>query len=98
MIDELPELGTNLMLYSSVVATLLPGLVALINNSRWSREVKGIVSALAAIVAGAGLTAVAGEWNGDDMVRTVLVVLFLSQAIYQLFWKPSGIAGRLERE
>lgn len=95
---ELPELGSNLMLYAAVGAAILPALVAKINSSGWSSEVKGIVSAIAAILAGAGLTAVAGEWNGEDMMRTILVVLFLSQWIYQLFWKPTGIAGRLERK
>jgi len=40
---------------------------------------------------------VSGQWSGEDVLRSVLIVAFLSQIAYQTFWKPSGIGNRIEQ-
>jgi hypothetical protein len=93
----IPEIGDNLTLLSALIATLLPGMIARINHRGWSSETKGAAAAAVCVGVGASVAGVAGYWDGGDIVRSVLTVFFLSQIAYKLYWQPSGLAERIER-
>jgi hypothetical protein len=52
------------------------------------------ISALAA----AGTSFFAGEFNGQDLVTSFLIVLVTATVTFQVFWKPSGIAETVEQK
>lgn len=97
MID-IPELGSNLVLYSAIVASVVPALVAMVNRRGWSSEAKAVVAAIISVAVGAGTVFVAGEADRRDNLRSVLIVFFLGQIAYAQFWKPSRITDAIERE
>jgi hypothetical protein len=94
---QIMEFGENVTLLAAVVGALLPGVVAWVNRAEWTAEAKGIVAAAASLLVGAASAFVAGQFNGADITRSVLIVFFLSQAAYKLYWKPTHLADHLER-
>lgn len=95
--DIIDTFGTNAELWAALVAAILPAVVAWVVRADWSAEAKGAVAVVTAVLAGAGTAYVSGHWSGEDILRSVLIVAFLSQVAYQTFWKPSGIGSRIER-
>jgi len=94
---DITTFGTNAELWAALVGAILPAIVAWVIRSTWSAETKGAVAVVTAVLAGAGTAFVSGQWSGEDVLRSVLIVAFLSQIAYQTFWKPSGIGNRIEQ-
>lgn len=86
----------NMTLYMAVLGWLVPMLVSFVNQRGWTSEMKGVVAALVSIGTAAIATALSGNWDGQDMVRNILIVLTLSQISYQTFWRPSHIGPTIE--
>lgn len=92
----IPELGDNLTLYAALLGSVMPGLIAAINRRRWAREVKAASAIVISVAVGAGTAYFSGNWDGSDVLRSILIVAFLGQIAYHQFWRPSGLADRLE--
>lgn len=95
--DIINELGDNLFLLSAIIGYFMPVVTSAVINSSWSSQVKGIVSVLVSIALGAGTAYVAGQWNGQDITTSVLVILFLGTVMHRNFWKTSGIGPSIEQ-
>ena len=82
---------------TALLGTLMPLLIALVNQWRWPPPVKGIVALL---VCGLAATAVAwlrgGQLDWHDWRRTALIVTGAALASYRMFWQPTQIAPRIE--
>ena len=96
MQDIFDTLGDNMTLFAGVVGWLLPLLMAAINRKSWSSEQKGIAAFIVSLVAAVGATFIAGQWSTDDLVRTTLVILAVSQIAYQTYWRPTHLTDRIE--
>ena len=79
-----------------LIGFLLPPLIALVNQRRWSPVVKGLV-ALAACAAAATLAeALRAGTDWADWRGTALTVAAAAFGFYRVFWQPSRIAPRIE--
>lgn len=87
----------NLTMYAALVGTLLPPIVAKINRADMTPEQKALVALVISLLAAAGTAFFNGDLAGGDVVRSFLIVFTLATVTYQTYWKPSGIAQRLER-
>lgn len=90
---------TELIAIILSVGSLLPLLIAVVNQPHWSAKVRTILSV--AVSGLAGLVTYVTE-NGLEfdsasaVVVAVVGVILASVASYQSIWKPSGIARRIE--
>ena len=88
---------SNLEMYSGLVGVLLPVVVARINAADMSGEQKALVAAVVSILAATGTTWFQGGINPADVTTSFLIIFTAAVVTYQTYWKPSGIAGRIER-
>lgn len=93
---NIPDIGDNLTLFTALIASIVPAVLAVINRRSWSSEQKGIAAIIVSILAGSGTAWVSGNWDGADITRSVLIVFFLSQIAYQTFWKPTSLGSSIE--
>lgn len=86
----------DLQMWSLVVGTLAPTLIAVLQQPWWPKWARTLVTALFCLVAG-GVTAwLNGELSGRGAVTAVLLVLVAALATYRSLWKPSGITNVIE--
>lgn len=82
--------------WSALVGFLTPLLVAVVNRSYWKSHVKALVAIASCVVTGFLTAWFNGELNATGLSTAVLIVLLASMATYSQFWKPSGIAPKIE--
>lgn len=90
---------TDLGMWSLLVGVAMPALVAVIEQTGWSRTLRVFIGLAASAVAAFVTTwLVEGDalWN-QGMFHAFLLIAVASWASYQSFWKPSNIAPRIER-
>lgn len=100
-----PELHDLLVKAATVLTegSLIPFVVAFINQVHWSKKTKTIVMVVVAIVVGvatyliqSGFDFSSTDWAG---LLTQLVALIAAvQAAYHGLWKPGGVAPAIERK
>lgn len=83
-------------MWTILVGFLMPILVALVNQTHWSKPLRAIVSFAICIVVAIADVLIQGNWNGHDLTRTLVLVAFVAYTSYTLFWKPSAIAPSIE--
>lgn len=86
---------TDLIMWSGLVGFGLPLVIAVIVQSRWSDNVKAVVAFLACCLAGAGTAYFSGHFVGRSIVSSILVVATVGMALYQGFWKPTGVTAAI---
>jgi hypothetical protein len=86
----------NLAMWSLIVGTVLPPIVAIIMQPSWPQWARTVVAVLASLVAGFGTVWFSGQWSMDDWVTSTLIVLVTSIATYKGLWTPTGIAQKVE--
>ncbi|MFF9901217.1 hypothetical protein [Streptomyces longispororuber] len=86
--------------HGAQVGVLLPLLTAIVQQPAWSANCKKAVAVVAAFIAGLVTVAADGGWDqfqhGKLTMATVFGVLAASQTSYDLLWKPSKLAPKLE--
>jgi hypothetical protein len=70
----------------------MPLFIAVLNNDAWPKATKYIVSVILSVVVG-----LLAAWflGVSDPVDTIKNVLIATQLAYGLFWKPTGIEGKI---
>lgn len=89
---------SNLEMYSGLVGVLLPVVVAKVNAADMSSEQKALVAVVVSVLAAAGTSWFQQGINPRDMTTSFLIIFTAAVVTYQTYWKPSGIAGRIERD
>lgn len=79
-----------------VGSAIMPPVIALLNQRRWSAQLKGLVALLACLAAAVGVELIRGPLALSSWRDTALVVAGSAFAGYQLWWRPSGIAPAVE--
>lgn len=87
---------TNFQMWSLIVGFALPPALAVIQQSRWSDQLRAVIAFLACAVAGAGTAYFQGELNFERWVEAGLVILVAAMTTYRNFWKPVGVAPTIE--
>lgn len=83
-------------MWTILVGFLMPILVALVNQTHWSKPLRAVVSFAICIVVAIADVLIQGSWNGHDLTRTLVLIAFVAYTSYQLFWRPSNIAPAIE--
>lgn len=85
----------NLLAASGLAGTLLPVLVAMVNQEHWSAKVKGLVTGTLSLAGG-----VFAAWQQGQLGRgwwiAAVAVLLVASGSYQVFWKPTRLAPIIE--
>lgn len=84
----------HLLALSGAIGTLLPAVIALVNQEPWSARAKGFVTATLSLAAGL-LTA----WQQGQMANwwmAAAVVLVACSGAYKTFWGPTKWAALIE--
>ena len=82
--------------WTVLAGTVLPGVIAVINQSHWPAQAKGIVALIACFLAALGLVVLRGPVNWHDWRHTALLVTGAALISYRVFWQPSQIAPSIE--
>ena len=88
----------DLEMWSLLVGSLMPTLVAVIQQPRFSNAQRALVGVGASLVAGFMTTWVAQDdalWE-QPMVTSILLVAIASWSSYKAFWKPTAVAPFVE--
>jgi uncharacterized membrane protein len=91
------QFPVNLDMYVAVVGFFLPSLIAVVNRCTWAQTTKYFVSFCVVCIAVIGHLIFAGEWNVQDIPGSILKMLFMTIGSYLVFWRPSGLSDKIER-
>ncbi|MEU0207336.1 hypothetical protein [Streptomyces canus] len=84
-------------LWAAALAVVLPPIIAIVNQPRWSGAVKGLFMLLVATLDGLGTAYFNDSFHGRTIVGCILLAVIIIGATYHVLWKPSGIAPGIER-
>ncbi len=88
---------SNLAQWSAIIAFFVPLAVSVLNQSKWSAQLKAIAFFGVSIVAAAGTAYFQGDFTGKRWLDSALIVVAAAAAFYHGWWKPSGVAPTLEK-
>lgn len=91
-----PEIMTDEQALAVVVGFLSPLVLAMLQQPRWSNGVRSLVTFLWAAVVSLLILGVAGSLSGRTWVSATLLVLVVTIATYQGFWKQTGVTRKIE--
>lgn len=87
---------TNLQQWSLIVAFFVPPVVALVNQTKWSSQLKAIVFFGVSLLAAAGTAYFQGDLTGKRFLDAALVIVAAAAAYYHGLWKPTQVAPKIE--
>lgn len=88
---------SNPELWAAALAVVLPLIIAIVSQPRWSGAVKGLFMLLVAAGDGLGTAYFNDSFHGRTVVSCVLLAVIVIGTTYHTLWKPSGIAPGIER-
>lgn len=87
---------SNLVMWNLIVGFLVPNLIAIVQQPKWSQRARAWFTAVACIFFGAGTAYFTGQFNLGDIVGSILTMGVAAITFYKGLWKPSGIAPAIE--
>ncbi|MEV6833465.1 hypothetical protein AB0N17_02870 [Streptomyces sp. NPDC051133] len=88
---------SNPELWAAALAVVLPPIIAIVNQPRWSGAVKGLFMLLVAAADGLGTAYFNDSFHGRTIVSCILLAVIVIGATYHTLWRPSGIAPGIEQ-
>jgi len=88
---------TELAAWVAIVGILLPIAIAVISQSGWGTRTRSLLTAGLSILAATGTVHYTnpGGLETAPLVITIAAILTLAGSTYRTFWKPTGIAGKV---
>lgn len=80
----------------AMAAVVLPPAIAVVNQLRWSAQLKGIIALLVCALYALVVTWIRGPLDFHDWRNTLLGVAAAAFAAHHLWWRPSGIVPSIE--
>lgn len=87
---------SNLIMWSTVIGFLLPNLVSIVQQPRFTPPIRASITAVACILGGFGTAYFNNQFNFQDIVGSVLLTGVSAITFYKGFWKPTGVAPAIE--
>lgn len=94
--QQINGVPTNLMMWGAIIGFLASPIISGLNRQRWSSDVKAVMTFVWCVVGALGTVIFTGQFDLKNLATTVLFVLFSAIGSYNLLYKPSGIAGKIE--
>lgn len=91
------QVPSNAVMWAGMVGFLMPLAISVIKQTWWPDWVKSVVAFACCFAAAVGTAYFNGNFDGRDVVTCFLVTFTIAMGSYYGFWKPTGIAPRLER-
>jgi general stress protein CsbA len=88
---------SNLAQLSVLVGALLPFLISVLTQVKWSANVKAVIAFAIAIVASALTTWVSGNFDLHNWATSLIAVYLAAQVLYRNLWKPTGATGLVSK-
>jgi hypothetical protein len=88
---------TDAELWAGALGYLLPPVIAIVAQPRWSGAVKALLMLVVAVLDGLGTAYFNGEFSGKSIVTCMLTAAIAIGVAYHTVWRPSGIAPGIER-
>ncbi|MFL1903069.1 hypothetical protein ACJWDR_28790 [Streptomyces tauricus] len=88
---------TDAELWAAGLGFVLPPVIAIVNQPRWSGPVKALFMLLVATAVGLGTAYFNGDFDGKPIVTCMLVAAVVIGTSYHTVWRPSGIAPGIEQ-
>jgi hypothetical protein len=88
---------SNLALWSGIVAFVIPVVLSLLIQSKWSAHVKAAVFFVVSLIAAAGTAYWQGDLTGKRWLESALIIVSAGAAFYHGWWKPSSVAPTIEK-
>lgn len=88
---------SSLQQWSLIVAFFVPPAVALVNQTKWSSQLKAIVFFAISLLAAAGTAYFQGDLTGKRFLDSALVIVAAAAAYYHGLWKPTQVAPTIEK-
>ncbi len=76
----------DLVMFSALVGTFMPPLVAIVQQPRWSPIVRALVVVASCVGIGAVTASLEGQLTGQRWTTAALIVGTAAVAAYRLFW------------
>ena len=89
---------TNLAQWSALVGFLLPLLIAIVQQSHWSRRTRTVVGAIAVTVAALVTAATENKLNWDTWATSLIWIAVTAYTSYRNVWIPLGAAPAIEEK
>ena len=86
----------NAVMWAGIMGFVMPVLVSVIVQTGWNSRAKSVVAFVSCLIAGAGTAYFAGNFVGQDIVTCALITFTVAISTYYGFWRPTGMAGRIE--
>jgi hypothetical protein len=83
-------------LWLMVVSFVLPPVISVIQQTRWSARVQSVVAFVVYLIVAAVWALLNGIFTAASFVVAALVVFVIAGNSYKLLWKPTGIASAIE--
>jgi hypothetical protein len=83
-------------LWLIAVSFVLPNVIAIIQQSRWSARTQSLVAFGVYLVVAAVWALLNGIFSVTSLVVAALAVFVIAGNAYKLLWKPTGIAPAIE--
>lgn len=87
---------TDAQLWAAALGYLLPPVIAIVNQPRWSGPLKALLALLVAAADGLGSAYFTSEFTGKSIVTCILTGAIAIGVAYHTLWKPSGIVDTIE--
>lgn len=88
---------SNAELWAAALGYVLPPVIAVVAQPRWSGTVKGLLMLAVAVLDGLGTAYFNDQFGGKSIVTCMLTAAIAIGIAYHTVWKPSGIAPGIER-
>ncbi|MGW4825390.1 hypothetical protein ACWEP4_42595 [Streptomyces sp. NPDC004227] len=88
---------TNAELWAAALGYVLPPVIAIVAQPRWTGAVKGLLMLVVAVVVGLGTAYFNEQFHGKSVVTCVLTAAIAIGIAYHTVWRPSGIAPGIEQ-
>ncbi|MGW2920431.1 hypothetical protein ACWDBF_21570 [Streptomyces angustmyceticus] len=87
---------TDSQLWAAALGYLLPPVIAIVQQPRWTGAVKALLMLLVAVVVGLGTAYFNDQFTGKSIVTCMLTAAIAIGVAYHTVWRPSGIAPGIE--
>jgi hypothetical protein len=84
--------------WAALIGAVLPILIAIVQQPRWSSQVRQVIAVGVAALGGVGTVLASGNFDAQNWLVTLVAVIGAAQASYALIFKPSGVAAKIEEK
>lgn len=90
---------TSLDMWNLIVGFVLPNVIAVVQQPRWSDRVRALVTGAICVFAGIVTVVLSGGHLdfGRALVTSILTIGVAAVSFYKHFWKPIGVTPRVEK-